>query len=84
MCTLDANGLALCLSSTLQFAKALLIMMIIVTSGLGAPHRGAGVDGLLHLRSSSWSCVLSMLLPFNQNQSPACICTEPTACLALF
>ena len=65
LCTVDANGLALCLSSTLQFAKALLIMMIIVTSGLCAPRRGAGVDGLLHLRSSSWSCVFSTLLRMN-------------------
>lgn len=56
--------------------RTLLIMIITVTSGLCAPCRGAGVDGPLHLCSSSWSCVLSTL--------PACMCTAPTACLALF
>lgn len=40
LCAVDANGLALCLSSTLQFAKTLLIMIITVTSGLCAPCRG--------------------------------------------
>lgn len=40
------NGLALCLSSTLQFAKTLLIMIITVTSGLCAPAVGL-VDGPL-------------------------------------
>lgn len=84
MCTVDANGLASCLSSTLQFAKALLIMVTVVASGPCAPRRGAGVDGPLHLCSSSGSCVLPTLPPFNQSQSPVCVCAAPAARLALF